>query len=594
MNASRRQILILAPQRGGESPSSVQKPPVQAPGHRRRPSLSSRSSRSGTGANVRPNLRTGSSSGKKERVSASGSATGGRASGSGAAAVGSAPARQHHLEIADDDSDYSTEDDDWDTEDVSGSVDEEIDEAEEIEAPAPAPAPAPEPAPAVALQRQRSSRGVAALAPRPTQKAAGKTRARTSGPPAPTAADLERAAKEAAWQRSLFEKYDRKSYTELARARTQSGLLSKIFHPDPEIFPEDHPYRYTRSTQDILAHLKPTAGPPSGIQGAPYHAHVEQERQRYTAGPSGLSRAAPTGLQLSRGTAVGPVAAAVTAAGTPTTSGPLGVDTDRSTDARQSQGHGRRESDANRRSPLRLRGRPEGVDVEEGSDTEDDTNKLHMSASMAEQKLAALQKRMGQSRGQQQQQQPQAQASQTVSRPPPHLRQLPTVPPPPTFIDAHAQRQAQTTVHTLPRSATAPVPVMALGFPYNLPPPEEPSTPRTTRRNMLTHELSESLRRNLLWERQVSKQRPMGLGRRAVSNATAAAMNANANGQERARQQQQETTNGNAQAEPSNAELNGNATDTSANPEKAALDERRKKALARNKSWLDTYYVAGW
>lgn len=55
--------------------------------------------------------------------------------------------------------------------------------------------------------------------------------------------------------------------------------------------------------------------------------------------------------------------------------------------------------------------------------------------------------------------------------------------------------------------ATAPVP---LCYPYNLPAPAPPMTPRTTRRHMLSTELSESLRRNLLWERQVSRKNAIG------------------------------------------------------------------------------------
>lgn len=45
----------------------------------------------------------------------------------------------------------------------------------------------------------------------------------------------------------------------------------------------------------------------------------------------------------------------------------------------------------------------------------------------------------------------------------------------------------------------------------NLPEAAAPQTPRTTRRNMLRDELSESLRQNLLWERQ-SRSRMMGIG----------------------------------------------------------------------------------
>ncbi|KAJ7047949.1 hypothetical protein C8F04DRAFT_1060640 [Mycena alexandri] len=48
--------------------------------------------------------------------------------------------------------------------------------------------------------------------------------------------------------------------------------------------------------------------------------------------------------------------------------------------------------------------------------------------------------------------------------------------------------------------STAPV-----GFPYNLPAPAPPSTPRTTRQHMLLNEMSESLRHNLLWQRRISR-----------------------------------------------------------------------------------------
>ena len=43
-----------------------------------------------------------------------------------------------------------------------------------------------------------------------------------------------------------------------------------------------------------------------------------------------------------------------------------------------------------------------------------------------------------------------------------------------------------------------------LGHPYNLPSATPPMMPGTTRRRMLKTELPESMRRQLLWERQVS------------------------------------------------------------------------------------------
>ncbi|PWN37586.1 uncharacterized protein FA14DRAFT_114589, partial [Meira miltonrushii] len=50
----------------------------------------------------------------------------------------------------------------------------------------------------------------------------------------------------------------------------------------------------------------------------------------------------------------------------------------------------------------------------------------------------------------------------------------------------------------------------------NVPEVGLPQSPRTTRRNMLKDELSESLRQNLLWERQ-SRNRMLGIGGNRVA-----------------------------------------------------------------------------
>lgn len=60
-------------------------------------------------------------------------------------------------------------------------------------------------------------------------------------------------------------------------------------------------------------------------------------------------------------------------------------------------------------------------------------------------------------------------------------------------------------------SAPGPVSISRPRSSLNLPDGAAPQTPRTTRRNMLRDELSESLRQNLLWERQ-SRSRMMGIG----------------------------------------------------------------------------------
>ncbi|CDR98829.1 uncharacterized protein SPSC_02659 [Sporisorium scitamineum] len=60
-------------------------------------------------------------------------------------------------------------------------------------------------------------------------------------------------------------------------------------------------------------------------------------------------------------------------------------------------------------------------------------------------------------------------------------------------------------------SMNGPVSISRPRSSLNLPEAAAPQTPRTTRRNMLRDELSESLRQNLLWERQ-SRTRMMGIG----------------------------------------------------------------------------------
>ena len=165
----------------------------------------------------------------------------------------------------------------------------------------------------------------------------------------------------------------------------------------------------------------------------------------------------------------------------------------------------------------------------ESSGEEDTENTVPISTSLAEQKLAELQSKSR--RQQSQQHQPPAR----------HQPQPPSQP------------------QTLNPQTSQAVPMgFALGYPYELlPPPVPPSTPRTTRRNMLKKELSESLRRNLLWERQVSKHGPIGLG------------------------------NGAAAARRVTAPVNGK-------PAVAEQDERTSRALSRKHTWEDEFHCVGW
>ena len=173
------------------------------------------------------------------------------------------------------------------------------------------------------------------------------------GQPQEGEGQLAEAAAEAQRHRDMFAKVDRRSYTQLNRS--QSGLLSQIFHPSPERFPLDHPYRYSRSTQDILAHV--TQGP---------------ARQFYMPGAMTAMQAQPKS-SVAMPTQVNVVAQCV---GSPTHT---------------------------RKSPLR---RPP-QDAEMESDSGDDTeNKLDMSKSLAQKKLQEHMTRSS-SKQRQQQQQPQ-------------------------------------------------------------------------------------------------------------------------------------------------------------------------------------------
>lgn len=292
---------------------------------------------------------------------------------------------------------------------------------------------------------------------------------------------LKEAAEEAQRQRDMFAKVPKRSYSNLNR--TQSGLLSQLLNPDPSIFPPNHPYRITTSSQDI--------------------AQMQRQQSRVPGYPATTSKSS----------AAIPLAAQVVAQASQMNGGPS-------------------------HQPYRPKGRPQGQEMEDDSDSENPDNAVPVSRSLAQQKLAAL-------------------ADPNRRR---KLDRAPQVPPqlPPTVRPM------------LPTVATAPI---ALGHPYNLPAPAPPMTPRATRRQMLATELSESLRRNLLWERQVSKINMMGGARRGGLLGNGLRPLTTVQGQNNqdastSRQQQQYTAD--------------------------VEEEARRKRIARNRSWADDYHYAGW
>jgi len=242
----------------------------------------------------------------------------------------------------------------------------------------------------------------------------------------------------------------------------------------------------------------------------------------------------------------------------------------------------------------RHKGPPKGQEMEEDSDSELETEKIQISKSIAEQKLKSLAEKRG-IRHQQVVAQPQR-------HPQPAAGPSRVLPPPPGDEDVpdwvrvsqpHRQQEHQlrhvnglqiTPLVQPPPSVPIPL------HPYNLPLPAPPTTPRTTRRQMLSTELSESLRRNLLWERQVSKNNLAamrrsssggvnqhdGLGRLQPFTTIAPVVQLHAKG----------TIPLDQQEDPAKR-AGGPVTE-------AEREVMRKHAVARNRSWANEFHYAGW
>jgi len=193
---------------------------------------------------------------------------------------------------------------------------------------------------------------------------------------------------------------------------------------------------------------------------------------------------------------------------------------------------------ANGRPAYRLKGRPEGQEEESDSGEEDPEDAVQVSKSVAQRRLEAL---AGPNRRRQQQQE---------------------------------QDQEQQGPSGLQYHAPPTIPI-AFPHPYNLPAPVPQQTPRTTRRKMLANEMSESLRRNLLWERHVTKMANTGVTRSSNN-----------------------VLNGNRlrplTAVVSKESGTGDKSGSKSGTEAADREERKRKAIARNRSWADDFHTSGW
>ena len=301
---------------------------------------------------------------------------------------------------------------------------------------------------------------------------------------------LKEAALEAQRQRDMFAKLPKRSYSNLDR--TQSGLLTTLLNPDPNIFPPNHPYRASHSSENVT-----------------------QLKQRNV--PAGFTPMAP--LTTVKGSAAIPQTSQAAAKALL----PQGLVGD----------------------TYQPKGRPQHVEMEDSdSDDENGDDKIQVSRSVAQEKLAALAGR------------------RAGDRVPPARPPQPAPPRP-----------------SLPTVNSAPIP---FGHPYNLPAPAPPSTPRTTRRQMLSTELSESLRRNLLWQRQMNKNDVLPQQRRKSAitlNGGLQPLTMVAGGPS--------NNDGGSGSKPSTSHEGLNEADD----EKTA---RMKRALARNRSWADDYHYSGW
>ena len=156
-----------------------------------------------------------------------------------------------------------------------------------------------------------------------------------------------------------------------------------------------------------------------------------------------------------------------------------------------------------------------------------------------------------------------------------------------------SRRQASDSQVPIMSQTSAMTTATALNHPWNLLAPVPPTTPRAARKQMLAMELSESLRRNLLWARQVNKTNLLrnarnepGGGSRQVTTVVSGDENAQAGPSQQQQQQQQQQWQQQQHGHQRSQGSGDGAQDS--------IDERRQRALARNRTWADDFHYTGW
>jgi hypothetical protein len=453
-------------------------------------------------------------------------------------------------------------------------------------------------------------------------------------------------------------------------ARTQSvGLLTQLLNPDPGIFPIGHPYRRGYSSSEIRG----VGGRASASRGdrdrdrsfTPLQPLMDvkatktdntQDNKLDTRPP--LSRPEVTDPKSSSTAAMSPPARTLSMQQTkstvamPVSSQVQTGSVSHTSNAVEGGGYGAVNGfgitnmkmivNSNHSSGgYRPKGRPQDQELEDESGSETEFG-IQVSKSVAQEKLKALAERRGIiTHGNQSTTTTNGGGADTNQKNKlgdeddvPHWAKVskPRLPTRTRSHDQYAQSQApdpnanrrSLNAFHLSQMITStpshPTPI-AVGHPYNLPLPEPPSTPRTTRRLMLSTELSESLRRNLLWERQVSKVnlatavrrtagsgggRPSPLGGvqplmtvpsmvQLLPKGTMAHPNPGS----------PVSTVGPVKPEQGGSEGDGVKKERRASggagdhPGPSVHDEKEKEqkrwlAMARNRSWANDYHFAGW
>lgn len=426
---------------------------------------------------------------------------------------------------------------------------------------------------------------------------------------------VEQAALEAQRQREMFVKLPTSSFQDLAKARTKSGL-SILMNPNPEIFPVNHPYRRGFSSGDIrpagfsaltaMAPSRPAAVisplPPAEQGGstrlsedaAPKPTHQTRESSDKGAGKMRLgsnisSAIRPIALQRAKSSAAVPISSQIVA-------GSTGMKAPAVIDMTSAAVLSDVQPKPVGSSGYRPRGPPQDEELEDDSGPEEPNNMLPLSNSVAQEKLKAFAQR---SRIQPTThrspivEQTQSEFAQQAHGGEDEVPQWARVSNP---AQQHTHNRSQSQTNTQPQvpqvpPVPTPIPVNKFVYPYTMPIAAAPTTPRTTRRKMYSTEIPEDLRRDVLWAHKIEREETIGVKRSSSSGGM------------------RHSALGNGlrplTTVPSVVQLHAKGTGPPGSSTKddgplrrglsgRAKEEKRRDAMARNKSWADDYHYSGW